>query len=260
MAALSLVSSPETIAPVLNFAKGLRFERGRYLIRLATTKEEIDGALKLRFAVFNIELGEGLAKSFANGRDEDAFDGQCEHVILIDRFTNQIVGTCRLRNYDRISADAGFYSSLKFNLHGLGTTVLENSAEFGRACIAKFHRNKDSLKLLWRFLSEYSARNQKRYLFGCCSMNSQDPLAGGQLFDWLYRSGHVHPEFRVIPRPGSKCISYKTANATSFRVLPSSFHTYLKLGAKICGMPAIDREFRTIDFFTILDLHAIKWR
>jgi putative hemolysin len=42
--------------------------------------------------------------------------------------------------------------------------------------------------------------------------------------------------------------------------LPSTLHTYLKLGAKICGMPAIDREFRTIDFFTILDLHEIKWR
>jgi putative hemolysin len=173
MAALSLIASTETVASVLTFAKSLRLERGRYLIRLARTKEEIDDALKLRFAVFNIELGEGLAKSFANGKDEDAFDGQCEHVILIDRVTHQTVGTCRLRNYDRASADSGFYSSMKFNLRGLGTTVLENSAEFGRACIAKSHRNKDSLKLLLRFLSEYSTRNQKRYLFGCCSINSR---------------------------------------------------------------------------------------
>ncbi len=260
MAALSLVATTETIASGLDLSKSLRLERGRYQIRLARTKEEIDDALKLRFAIFNIELGEGLAKSFANGKDEDAFDGQCKHVILIDRITNQTVGTCRLHNYDRSSADSGFYSSMKFNLRDLGTTVLENSAEFGRACIAKSHRNKDSLKLLLLFLSEYSARNQKRYLFGCCSMNSQDPLVGGQLFDWLYRSGHVHAELRVIPRPGSKCISYKTSNASSFRILPSSLHTYLKLGAKVCGMPAIDREFRTIDFFTILDLDEIKWR
>jgi len=260
MVALSLLATTETIASGLDLSKSLRLERGRYLIRLARTKEEIDDALRLRFAVFNIELGEGLAKSFANGKDEDAFDGKCEHVILIDRMTNQTVGTCRLHNYDRSRADSGFYSSMKFNLRDLGTTVLENSAEFGRACIAKSHRNKDSLKLLLLFLSEYSARNQKRYLLGCCSINSQDPLVGGQLFDWLYSSGHVHAELRVIPRPGSKCISYKTSNASSFRILPSSLHTYLKLGAKVCGMPAIDREFRTIDFFTMLDLDEIKWR
>ena len=79
MVALSLLGTTETIASGLDHFKSLRLERGRYLIRLARTKEEIDDALRLRFAVFNIELGEGLAKSFANGKDEDAFDGECEH-------------------------------------------------------------------------------------------------------------------------------------------------------------------------------------
>ena len=32
---------------------------------------------------------------------------------------------------------------------------------------------------------------------------------------------------------------------------------YLSLGAKICGAPALDREFRTIDFLTLLDLQAL---
>ncbi len=29
------------------------------------------------------------------------------------------------------------------------------------------------------------------------------------------------------------------------------------IGAKICGPPAIDREFGTIDFLTLLDLQAL---
>jgi putative hemolysin len=33
--------------------------------------------------------------------------------------------------------------------------------------------------------------------------------------------------------------------------------TYLSIGAKICGPPAIDREFGTIDFLTLLDLHTL---
>jgi putative hemolysin len=32
---------------------------------------------------------------------------------------------------------------------------------------------------------------------------------------------------------------------------------YLVIGAKICGPPAIDREFGTIDFLTLLDLHML---
>jgi len=258
MSALTLVTASTFIAPVVSFPTHLQLERGKYVIRFARTKDEIDAALRLRFAVFNIELREGLAKSFANGKDEDAFDGQCEHVIIIDRSNNQIVGTCRLRMYDQTNADSGFYSAVRFNLGTLPTEVLENSAEFGRACIGKSHRNRDSIKLLWQFLAEYSARNQRRYLFGCCSINSQDPVAGGQLFEWLYRTGHVHTEFKVIPRTGSKCIFYKMVNAKLYRGLPSTFHTYLKLGARICGLPAIDREFRTIDFFTILNLSESK--
>jgi putative hemolysin len=38
---------------------------------------------------------------------------------------------------------------------------------------------------------------------------------------------------------------------------PKLLRTYLSIGAKICGPPAIDREFGTIDFLTLLDLHAL---
>jgi putative hemolysin len=32
---------------------------------------------------------------------------------------------------------------------------------------------------------------------------------------------------------------------------------YLSLGAKICGPPALDTDFKTIDFLTFLDLEAL---
>jgi putative hemolysin len=35
---------------------------------------------------------------------------------------------------------------------------------------------------------------------------------------------------------------------------------YLAIGARICGPPAIDREFRTIDFLTMLDLQTLHPR
>ncbi len=41
---------------------------------------------------------------------------------------------------------------------------------------------------------------------------------------------------------------------------PKLLRAYLTLGAKICGPPAIDREFGTIDFLTLLDLQALHPR
>ena len=73
---------------------------GRYVVRLAETIEEIDAALKLRFEVFNLELGEGLDSSFRTGRDRDEFDASCDHLIVTDRTNGNVVGTYRLRTIE----------------------------------------------------------------------------------------------------------------------------------------------------------------
>jgi putative hemolysin len=35
---------------------------------------------------------------------------------------------------------------------------------------------------------------------------------------------------------------------------PRLFRAYLDVSARLCGPPAIDREFKTIDFLTLIDL------
>lgn len=39
--------------------------------------------------------------------------------------------------------------------------------------------------------------------------------------------------------------------------MPKLLRAYLSIGAKICGPPAFDREFKTIDFLTLLDLRQL---
>jgi len=39
--------------------------------------------------------------------------------------------------------------------------------------------------------------------------------------------------------------------------IPKLLRAYLALGAKICGPPALDRQFKTIDFLTLLDLETL---
>ncbi len=57
---------------------------GRYLLRFAQNARDLDAVLKLRFEVFNLELGEGLQSSFRTERDRDEYDLQCHHLIVED--------------------------------------------------------------------------------------------------------------------------------------------------------------------------------
>lgn len=158
------ITSPDqtSILPFSNRQQqDIELTNNRYRIRLAQSNNEIDRAFCLRFAIFNIELGEGLTTSFSNGQDRDAFDDNCEQVLMIDQSLGEIVGTCRLRSYEQAGGHFGFYASTRFNLSNMPGDVLENGIEFGRACLSVAHRNKNSFGLLWRFLCEYARYHGK---------------------------------------------------------------------------------------------------
>src|SRR5262249_9458276 len=129
---------------------------GRYVARFAHTKEELFAALKLRFEVFNLELGEGIQASFLTGRDIDEFDEQCHHLIVVDTENqDRVVGTYRMQTSEMARAGRGFYSNVEFELSTLPPEVLSDSIELGRACVAQDHRNTAVLFLLWRGLAAY---------------------------------------------------------------------------------------------------------
>jgi putative hemolysin len=110
---------------------------GRYVVRFARTREELDAALKLRFEVFNLELGEGLASSFRTGRDLDEFDETCHHLIVLESSQDKIVGTYRMQTDEMAATGRGFYSGTEFDLSCFPPHVLADGVELGRACIAQ---------------------------------------------------------------------------------------------------------------------------
>lgn len=245
--------------PAITFLPRVTFETSRYVVRFATNVEEIEAALKLRFEVFNLELGEGLDSSFLTGRDRDEFDATCRHLIVIEKETDEVVGTYRVRTLEMAHSTSGFYSAGEFDLHSLPADVLRQSVELGRACIAREHRGKQVLSLLWRALAHYTLAENKRYLFGCCSLTSQEPAEGRKVMEQLSQAGYMHPEFWVRPHASLECVA--TAESWPIEVeLPRLFKTYLSIGAKVCGPPAIDRQFKTIDFFVMFDLRNMNDR
>lgn len=235
---------------------------GRYTVRFARTAEEIDAALRLRFSVFNLELNEGLDSSFLTERDEDEFDQTCHHLIVVENVTNAVIGTYRLRTLEMAKTPSGFYSSGEFRLEDLPYEVLTNSLEIGRSCIAREHRNTRVLFLLWKGLALYVTKMRKRYLFGCCSLFTLDCSDGKRAAQQLRELNALHPEIRVDAREECQCQpeDFLTPNEAKEVELPKLFHTYLRIGAKVCGEPAIDRQFKTIDFFVLFEVDKIEER
>ncbi len=233
------------------------FERraGRYVVRFARTHAELDAATKLRFEVFNLELGEGLIASFQTGRDWDEFDEHCHHLLVLEADTDRVIGTYRMQTGEMAARGNGFYSAGEFDFLSLPSNVLNNAVELGRACIAQAHRNTAVLFLLWQGLAAYLLHNRKRYLFGCCSLTSQDAQEGWQAMELLKEQGQLHPQVLVPPRPGFECIAddKDMADAPAVRI-PRLFRTYLRYGAKVCSLPALDRQFKTIDFLVLFDV------
>lgn len=238
-------------------------EFGPYLVHFARSTQEMRNVLRLRYQVFNLELGEGLEASQATGMDQDELDLFCHHLMVTDRTSGEVVGTYRLQTDEMAHAHKGFYSSAEFDFRTLPEEVTAHCVELGRACIAVAHRNRQVLFLLWKGLAMYLSHNRRRFLFGCSSLTSQDPRDGVRMLRYLEEKNHLHPDFTVNPCPGYECsISPEEAETLdpAEAEVPSLFRTYLRYGAKICGPPAIDREFKTIDFFMLFDLEGLDER
>ena len=112
------------------------------------------------------------------------------------------------------------------------------------------------LGLLWKGIADYALRHQSRYLLGCSSITSQDPAVGASAYTELCRHYLAPVEYRTGAVPAFECpLDQLAAEAPK---IPKLLRAYLTIGAKICGPPALDRQFKTIDFLVLFDVKAIN--
>jgi putative hemolysin len=251
----ALLPTPAHITPSVPKID-IRLEHGSYIARLATTDREKASAFRLRFLVFNLEMQEGLESAYLNGYDVDRYDEVCDHLIVEEKTTGEIVGTYRIQMGDVAARHFGYYSEQEFDFTAF-EPMRPEIVELGRACIHRDHRSTEVLHLLWRGIARYALANGGRYMMGCCSLTSQDPEMGHAVYQSL-TSYQVEPALRTEPTEAFR-MAASTTPLVEVRA-PKLLRAYLTIGAKICGVPAIDRDFKTIDFLTLLDLQTLHPR
>lgn len=231
---------------------GASAEAASYTLRLAKSPADLRAVQRLRFEVFNLELQEGLAASYASGLDADPFDAVCDHLMVEDAASGRVVGTYRMQTGACAANALGYYCAQEFDF-SIYEALRPELLELGRACIEHKHRSMQVLSLLWRGIAEYATARGARYLFGCSSLTSQDPAAGHAAYVSL--QAYLAPQRLRTSALASYCLP--RADTLSAEVhIPKLLTAYLALGAWICSPPALDRNFGTIDFLTCLDLQS----
>lgn len=224
-------------------------------LSLARNPEEVAEAQRLRYKVFAEEMGAELPKN--NGLDKDGFDEYCDHLLVRESGTHQVIGTYRILSPHQADEAGGYYSAGEFDLSRIGH-LFDRTVEVGRACVHQNYRNGGTITMLWAGLAKYMQMHHYEYMIGCASVPMTD---GGHAATSLYhklKDEYLTPnEYRVFPHNPLPIHALRNDLQVA---CPPLIKGYLRLGAQICGEPAWDSDFNTADMLVMLSLAKINHR
>jgi putative hemolysin len=220
----------------------------RLAVHMARSEAEILDAQRLRYRVFAEEMGARLP-SASEGVDRDLFDPWCEHLLVTEEDTGEVVGTYRILTGETAKRIGGFYSEQEFDLTRLNH-LRDRAIEIGRSCVHPEHRSGAVIALLWSGLAEYMLRTRYEYILGCASMSMVDGGHSAAAAFIKLRESHLSPvEYRVFPR----CpLPLHELDQNAAPAIEPLIKAYLRVGAYVCGEPAWDPDFNTADLLMLL--------
>jgi putative hemolysin len=231
----------------------------RYTLLLSTDPALIEAAQRLRHDVFTSEPGFALTGA-TDGRDADRFDEHCDHLIVREDNSGELVGCYRMLPPPGAIAAGGLYTATEFNVEGLDT-LRPSLVEMGRAVVREDHRNGGVVLLMWAGILAYLDRCGYDYVTGCVSVpvqGAENEVPGSHIRgvrDFVRRRHAAPAEYTVYPyRPvtvdGRSLDEIEPPGRVS---VPALMRGYLRLGAQVCGEPAHDPDFGVGDFPALLD-------
>ncbi|TPQ18086.1 GNAT family N-acetyltransferase [Streptomyces sporangiiformans] len=228
----------------------------RYTVTLARDEADVRAAQRLRHDVFAAEMG-ALLSSPQPGLDIDAFDAYCDHLLVRDTTTGQVVGTYRLLPPERAAIAGRLYSESEFDLAPLDG-IRSGLVEVGRSCVHPDHRDGAVIGLIWAGIARYMVDGGHEWLAGCCSIPLADggALAAGT-WDRVQAKYLAPEEYRVRPRLPWNPDGVTRSGRTE---LPPLLRGYLRLGAWVCAEPAHDPDFGVADLYVLLSMRRVSPR
>lgn len=232
--------------------------RKRYTVAVARNAREVEEAQRLRYQVFMEEMGARAGAAGGRELDIDEYDADCDHLIVRDQESLQVVGCYRIMRPETAARRGAFYSDSEFDLSRLHH-LRSRTAEVGRACIHPDFRTGSVIMLLWSGLARLVVESGYEYAIGCASVNLSDGHANAVA---VYRETAAKclapSEYRVFPRHAYPMRELRPVESLLAPKIPPLLKGYVRLGAWIGGEPAWDPDFNTADLFVLLPVSRIS--
>ncbi|WP_100118505.1 GNAT family N-acyltransferase [Limnohabitans sp. G3-2] len=239
------MGSSGQLSPGVEFSA--RPDKKALVVTWARHQDEVREAQKLRFEVFGTEMGARLS-TLVPGHDVDLFDDYCEHLLVKQAQTGQVIGTYRVLTPAQAKRVGSTYSDTEFDLTRL-RDMRKRMVELGRSCVHRDHRHGGVVMALWGALFEFMDRNRLDTMMGCASipMLHNGVVSGdvaASIWHQLRQTHLADIQYHVRPRLPLpvEALDHKLPIAP-----PALIRGYLKLGAKVLGAPAWDPDFNTAD-------------
>jgi putative hemolysin len=244
-------------ASVLLAADESAADAPRYTLLLSTDPALVEEAQRLRYDVFTSEPGYALTGA-TDGVDADRFDEHCDHLLVREDGSGELVGCYRMLTPPGAVAAGGLYTATEFDISELDG-LRPSLVEMGRAVVREDHRSGAVVLLMWAGILAYLDRCGYDYVCGCVSVPIQgEPgdVPGSQVRgvrDFVLRR-HAAPyavrPYRPVVLDGRPLDGIDPPSRVS---VPPLMRGYLRLGAQVCGEPAHDPDFGVADFLVLLD-------
>jgi putative hemolysin len=229
-------------------------------IEWAQHLDQVREAQRLRYQVFAQEMGARLPDTLP-GHDIDSFDDYCEHLLIRDEVTDQVIGTYRVLTPAQAQRAGSTYSDAEFDLSRLDA-FRPRMVELGRSCVHAEHRHGGVIMALWGALAEFMVRNKLDVMIGCASipMLHQGVVSGevaASIWHQLKQTHLADAAHQVTPRLPLPVEQWEVN--TAFEP-PALIKGYLRLGAKVLGAPAWDPDFNTADLPMLMKIDDMPAR
>ena len=232
--------------------------KGKYRVRLAKCEADLLATQRLRYLAFRDE--QSSTENLENS-DQDRFDPICDHVLVEDRHSGQLLCSFRMMSF---SSGADIPSSYSAQFYDLTTLKYFRGpmVEIGRFCIHPQAQDPDLLRAAWAVITDFVDRNGVELLFGCSSFKGTDTLPYSDAFAVL-RDKHVAPK-RWLPKVKAPKVFDYVARAKAkgdpkkaMRLMPPLLRTYLLMGGWVSDHVVVDGQMNTLHLFTGVEIKTI---
>ncbi|EKS6645713.1 GNAT family N-acetyltransferase [Enterobacter hormaechei] len=217
----------------------------KLIAKVATSEYEIHQAMKLRYHVFSRKNIFPFSKENNDSKvDMDFLDRHCQHIVVIEKTTNKVIGTARFLEKKTALKNNIFLTNDGFDNTEL-MQVKDEFIEIGRVCVDEDYQSGNAFFLIKKEFNNFIRKHyfeRKLFVIGMYSIEYSNDRELSGIYHYLKeKSNFSYFNVNAAETRGYKVMAKsQSVQITSDKQLPKLLRVYLSMGAKLLGTPCTD--------------------